>query len=78
MIRLGLEVSNFNHKTLNQEFLLEPYSLTYFTTQEQPLGQRVTKLKSGDMLNVNVTYGCLLSLNKALQEMKEEFKSKQA
>ena len=29
-----------------------------------------------DIFNVNVTYGCLLSVTKALNEMKEEIKQK--
>jgi hypothetical protein len=61
---------------LNQEYLLEPWNFTFQTLQKSPLAQRVMKLKSLEFLNINLTYGCLLSLNKALSEIREEVKVK--
>lgn len=37
MIKLRLEVSNFNHKSLFQEYLIEPYSLKFKALQKTPL-----------------------------------------
>jgi hypothetical protein len=30
------------------------------------------KLKSADMLNINLTYGCLLSLSKTIEQLKQD------
>lgn len=56
--------------------MIEPYKLEYSSEQRRPQSLRENRLKSLDMFNVNVTYGCLLSLNKALTEIKEEIKLK--
>jgi hypothetical protein len=31
----------------------------------------VSKIKSDDMLNINVTYGCVLSLSKTIEQIKK-------
>ncbi len=56
--------------------MIEPYRLEYNSQQRRPQSLCENRLKSLDIFNVNVTYGCLLSLNKALTEIKEEIKFK--
>jgi hypothetical protein len=38
---------------------------------KEPLSTCVTKLTSEDMLNVNLTYGCTVSLKRTLDQMKK-------
>lgn len=75
-IMLKFEASNFNHKSLNQEYLIEPYSLKYTALQERPLSQQVMTIVSKEIFNINVTYGFFSSIEKALAEIKEEIKQR--
>jgi hypothetical protein len=60
------EVSYYNPKTFGTEALIEPYSFVYQNVQKEPLLTNKYKFKSADMLNVNLTYGCLLSLSRSI------------
>ena len=60
------EVTYYNPKTFGSEALIEPYSFNIQWVQKEPLLTNKYKIKSKDMLNVNLTYGCLLSLSRSL------------
>jgi len=71
-LRVKIEAMYFNHKSFGEEFLIEPYSLVMTDSQQSPLKATFSRIYSADMLNINLTYGCITSLDKAMNEIREE------
>ena len=61
-MQMNFEIIYFNKKTFSQEPLIEPYSMVFSCGQEMPLSQMETCMTSPDMLDINLTYGCIISL----------------
>ena len=54
------------------EDLIEKYNLGLAIEQKDPMKARETRVTSNDMLDINLTYGCILSIYKVLQFLKED------
>ena len=67
-----IQVTYFNQKSVFEEFLIEPFPITYQTLQERPNSQNCIKIISKKTIDINLTYGCALSLYKAMQEIKND------
>ena len=61
-LQMNFEVMYFNKKTFCLEPLIEPFRLTFSNAQERPLDTLETQLSSPDMLEINLTYGCIVSI----------------
>ena len=68
---ITFEAMYFNHKSFFKEYLLEPYEFQCLIEQDRPLGENIQTFKSKQILNLNLTYGCIISLYQALQEVKD-------
>ena len=65
-LKVELLITYFNQKSVYEELLLEPYFITYKTLKTEPNGIECVNIISQHILNINLTYGCALSLYKAL------------
>lgn len=65
-LKVELLITYFNQKSVYEELLLEPYFITYNTHKKEPNGVDCVNIISQQILNINLTYGCALSLYKAL------------
>lgn len=65
-VSLNMNAKYFNHRSYGEEMLIEKFSLYIEMTQDKPLAVNNYVINSRDMLNLNLTYGCTLSLYKAL------------
>ena len=71
-MKLQFEMNYFNKKTFCQEHLIEPYSMQFTVSQEKPVSQAETCISSVDMLDINLTYGCILSIQDTLDLIKKD------
>ena len=72
LIKIIIEFSYFNQKAHGMEDLIEKYNLGLATEQKDPMKASETRVTSDDMLDINLTYGCILSIYKVLQFLKED------
>lgn len=54
--------------------LIEEYVITLAMKQNSPVAPLLTSIYSKDIFNLNLTYGCILSIFKTLQFIKDEEK----
>lgn len=54
--------------------LIEEYKIDANQTRENPAQALVTKVVSNQLFNLNLTYGCILSLYKVLQFLRDDEK----
>ena len=74
-IDMDLEVIYFNKSNFCLEPLIEPYSMKFSVMQEEPLSQVETCISSEHMMNINLTYGCIVSIQDTIKLIirEEEF-----
>jgi hypothetical protein len=70
-IEIFMYASYFNHKSHGEEMLIEQYRIQLSMNQQNPKLPMVTQIQSKDIFNLNLTYGCILSLIKVLQFIKD-------
>ena len=71
-INMDFEVIYFNKSTFCLEPLIEPYKMKFSVMQEMPLSQVETCILSDVMMNINLTYGCIVSIQDTLQLIRKE------
>ena len=76
-IDILVQASYFNHKSHGEEMLIERYQICLLMEQRTPKTAMVTKVHSTEIFNLNLTYGCILSLIKVLQFIKDSEREKE-
>ena len=59
---MDLEIVYFNKKNFVMEPMIEPYKMRFTSSMETPLSTYETCIASDDMLEINLTFGCIASL----------------
>jgi hypothetical protein len=57
-----MEASYFNHKSFGEEMLIEKYIIEIIMDQKEPTKPNVVSVESKHVFNLNLTYGCILSV----------------
>jgi hypothetical protein len=71
-MKLEIESTYYNHKSHGEEMLIENYRAKIVLEQISPMEAIVTTVKSEDIFNLNLTYGCILSIAKVLTYFKDD------
>ena len=64
-----MQIDYYNHKSFNIEPLIENYSIELNVKKAGPTDPKISRITADDLLNINLTYGCIDSIYKTLSTL---------